>query len=350
MRALSGLPQDLREQLSAIDPARDCTIPPLASAHDLLAQASASERRTPITAPLTTRASRGRRGRWLVPVLAASVVAVISMAVVSLSGNWKRNPVATSPASPTLVKPAYPQFGRIIDTRPGLPTVPLVSGTGHAGSGQLVMKTFGSSGCPILPDTITVESPTLVTVHLAFHHRGGCPSNLVSFRTVFTTPGLNDNAVVTVRVVAIGVTPGSTQTTITTLPPASALAAASTSPAKVLLEGGWLLRTLDGPALGGIRTPDQPVVITFGLQRAASSRRAILTVACNITTATLSATTVTFEQPWHPISSGCADLGSSQANWLYNQLLTGTASWHGRNATITLSKPGVGTATFRYTR
>lgn len=72
------------------------------------------------------------------------------------------------------------------------------------------------------------------------------------------------------------------------------------------------------------------------------------TAACHTNTATATATTLTFQKPWGTVADGCPDLSSTQAAWLYTRLLAGTVNWHGENATITITKPGLGTATFLY--
>ena len=229
----------------------------------------------------------------------------------------------------------------------------------HVSAGLLSLLTSGSSGgraCISLPDAITVESPTLLSLHYSLPRPTApasgsatvCPSDLRSYLVTVTTPGLADTGIDTIKSVrpAPGKTNGSSQTAIAILPPASAGAAAHSSPIRALLGGGWLLRTISGLPAGQVTNLDPTLVLT--LNALAPNGLTSATAACHTTTAIATATTFTFQKPWGTVADGCPDLGSTQASWLYTKLLAGTVNWHGENATITITKPGTGTATFLY--
>jgi hypothetical protein len=226
----------------------------------------------------------------------------------------------------------------------------------HVSAGLLSLLTSGSSGgraCISLPDAITVENPTLLSLHYSLPRPTApasapatvCPSDLRSYVVTITTPGLADTGIDTVKSVrpAPGKTDGSSETAIAILPPASAGAAARSSPIRALLGGGWLLRTISGLPAGQATNLDPTVVLTLNALAPIG-----LTAACHTTTAIATATTFTFQKPWATVADGCPDLSPTQAGWLYTRLLAGTVNWHGQNATITITKPGLGTATFLY--
>jgi hypothetical protein len=141
---------------------------------------------------------------------------------------------------------------------------------------------------------------------------------------------------------APGKTDGSSETAIAILPPA----AAHSSPIRALLGGRWLLRTVSGLPAGQVTNLDPTVVLT--LNALPPNGLTAATAACHTTTAIATATTFTFQKPWDTVADGCPDLSSTQAGWLYTRLLAGTVNWHAENATITITKPGLGTATFLY--
>ncbi len=146
--------------------------------------------------------------RWLIPVIASVLVAILTSSVVLLS----RHPIrrqATAPApsiASSLGTTKFPQYGSVLQTRRGQLTGPNTAVpqsavlVGRAGYERIEVTSPGSSNCRYHTDTVTVTSATTVTVQLHYVAPLFCLTDSVSFTDLLSTPGVDDTRPTTVSV------------------------------------------------------------------------------------------------------------------------------------------------------
>ena len=156
----------------------------------------------------TTARRRSSMHRWVIPIAAAVLIAVVTGTVLLLAAPSTRQG-ATPQASrrPSSVASAsFPQLGSVLQSRTGTPngpTVPLGGTTnviGRAGYERLQIMIWGGGNCRFEPKTVTITSPTTVTLRLSYVGQLACFDVLRAVTTLLSTPGVDATRPTTVTI------------------------------------------------------------------------------------------------------------------------------------------------------
>jgi hypothetical protein len=111
------------------------------------------------------------------------------------------------------------------------------------------------------------------------------------------------------------------------------------------LSGTWHLSQVVG-AGSGFATPSAPAAALL-VKPDPGSGLIVLIVECNTATASATSTTMVFRQEWvNDLMCSQSPFTATQANWFYMRFLTGTVTWQVAGNVLTITKSGIGSATF----
>ena len=156
----------------------------------------------------TTARRRPRVHRWVIPIAAAVLTAVVTGTVLLLAAPSTRH--STTPQASRRpssgASASFPQPGSVLQSRQGKPngpTVPLGGSTnliGRAGYQRLQLMIWGGGNCRFEPKTVTTTTPTTVTLRLGYVRHPVCFDDLKAVTTLLSTPGIDSTRATTVTI------------------------------------------------------------------------------------------------------------------------------------------------------